>query len=134
MTAFATDHIPAHPFVIPASEGERIWFADSTVAIKASADSTDGALGLLECVFAAGDAPSRLVDYDEDVAYYVLEGAIQLAHGDEVTRLEAGGFAFLPRRTAKAFRVQEPGPARILLFSLPGGFEDLFPLAPSVPC
>jgi uncharacterized cupin superfamily protein len=121
-----TEHSPVRPFVIPPCTGQRIWFADSTVTIKASADSTDGALGLLECRFAAGHAPSRLVNYDEDVAYYVLEGVIQVAHDDEVTRLEAGGFAFLPRRTAKTFRVEEPGPARILLFSLPGGFENFF--------
>jgi hypothetical protein len=51
---------------------------------------------------------------------------IQVAHGDDVTRLEAGGFAFLPRTTANTFRVEGPEPARILLFALPGGFENFF--------
>jgi mannose-6-phosphate isomerase-like protein (cupin superfamily) len=117
---------PARPFVLPPGSGQRIWFAESEFTIKASAETTDGALGLLECVFPAGHAPSLLVDYDEDVAYYVLEGAIQVERDGRITRVEAGGFAFLPRRIGKAFRVEEPGPARILLFALPGGFENFF--------
>jgi mannose-6-phosphate isomerase-like protein (cupin superfamily) len=116
----------ARPLVRLPGDGRRIWFTGGELTIKASAEETDGALGLLECVFPSGHAPSLLVNNDEDVAYYVLEGTIQVAHGGDVTRLGAGGFAFLPRRTANTFRVEAPGPARILLFALPGGFESFF--------
>ena len=66
------------------------------------------------------------VHHDEHEAFYVLEGELDVACGDERYRAPAGSFTFLPRGVAHTFRVVGDAPARLLTFGLPGGMEGFF--------
>ena len=84
----------ARPFALEAGAGERIWFTDTEMTIKATAATTDGHLCLIETRAPAGHGPPMHVHHDEHEAFYVLEGELDVACGDERHRAPAGSFAF----------------------------------------
>jgi quercetin dioxygenase-like cupin family protein len=113
------------PSVIAPGEGERIWFTNAEMTVKASAESTDGHLTLIETHAPVGHGPPLHVHHDEHEAFYVLAGTLEVQCGDERHRAEAGAFAFLPARIPHTFKVIE-GPARFLTLAAPGGLEAFF--------
>jgi quercetin dioxygenase-like cupin family protein len=116
----------ARPFALQPGAGERIWFTNAEMTIKATAATTDGHLCLIETYAPAGHGPPMHVHHDEHEAFYVLEGELDVACGDERYGALAGSFAFLPRGVAHTFRVVGDAPARLLTFGLPGGMEGFF--------
>jgi mannose-6-phosphate isomerase-like protein (cupin superfamily) len=116
----------ARPFVVAAGDGERIWFAHESMTIKAAASSTGGEFALIETLAPVGEGPPLHVHHDEHEAFYVLEGELDVACGDERHRAPAGTFAFLPRGVAHTWRVVGAVPARFLTFVAPGGLEGFF--------
>ena len=120
-------HLPAvRPFVVAPEDGERIWFLQSTMTIKASAATTGGELSLLESLIAPGFGPPLHVHHDDHEAFYVLAGALDIVCGGERYQAGAGAFAFLPRGTSHAFRATSDQPVRLLTIGVPGGVEGLF--------
>jgi mannose-6-phosphate isomerase-like protein (cupin superfamily) len=65
------------------------------LTIKADAAATGGALGLVEGSIPFGHSPQLHVHRDEDEAFYVLDGAIDVVCGEERFRAERGAFAYL---------------------------------------
>ena len=57
-------------------EGSAVWFLGNRMVMKATAASTGGAFGLVESLIAPGAAPPMQVQYDEDEAFYVLDGEL----------------------------------------------------------
>ncbi len=96
------------------------------MSIKADAATTGGALGLAEGIIPAGHSPHMHVHRNEDEAFYVLEGTVDFACGDERFRGEAGAFVFLPRGLPHTFLGAGPGAARVLILLQPAGLEELF--------
>jgi mannose-6-phosphate isomerase-like protein (cupin superfamily) len=96
------------------------------MSIKADAAATGGVLGLAEGIIPPGHSASMHVHRDEDEAFYVLEGTVDFACGDERFRAEAGAFVFLPRGLPHTFLGVGPTAARVLILLLPGGLEELF--------
>ena len=64
--------------------------------------------------------------YQEDEAFYVLEGELTFRCGDETTRATAGSFVFLPRGVPHGFVVESDTPVRMLTLLVPGGGERIF--------
>src|SRR3954454_21461220 len=95
-----------------AGEGERIWFLNADMTVKATAGSTGGDLCLIEVRAPSGYATPLHVHHDEHEGFYVLEGALDVVCGEERYRAEAGSFAFLPVGIAHAFRVASEEPVR----------------------
>jgi mannose-6-phosphate isomerase-like protein (cupin superfamily) len=116
----------ARPFALAGDEGERIWFTNTSMTIKAAAATTGGELTLIESVAPVGFGPPLHVHHDEHEAFYVLEGELEVVCGAERYRAAAGAFAFLPRGVAHTFLVAGDRPARFLSISSPGGFEGFF--------
>jgi mannose-6-phosphate isomerase-like protein (cupin superfamily) len=114
----------ARPIVLGNGEGERIWFLNSEMTIKATAASTGGELFLMEACIPDGFSPPLHVHHDEHEAFYVLEGELDIVCGSERYRAGAGAFAFLPSGVAHTFRAV--GEARVLTIAVPGGVEDFF--------
>jgi len=54
------------------ADGERLWFSDAEVVVKASADTTGGAFCIIEEI-APLDTPLHVHEH-EDELFYVLEG------------------------------------------------------------
>lgn len=106
--------------------GERIWFTTNLMTVKATAETTGGAYGLLEAVAPAGSGPPLHLHHREDESFWILEGALTVVCGDETVRASPGSYVFLPRDVPHTFVVEGDAPARLLSMSTPGGLERYF--------
>ena len=113
-------------FILGPGEGTPVWFLGNLMVVKATAESTNGAYGLLESLVPAGSAPPLHVHHREDEAFWVLEGALTVRCGAETWRAPAGSYVFLPRGTPHTFRVDDDAPVRMLTLLTPGGGERFF--------
>lgn len=91
--------------------------------VKATSEQTGGAFNLLEVTCPSGYATSLQIHYAEDVAVYVLEGALTFFWGSEKRKALAGSYFFQPRGISHGFRVQSDTPARILYLTFPAGLD-----------
>jgi mannose-6-phosphate isomerase-like protein (cupin superfamily) len=95
-------------------QGEITWFFNALLTTKASMAETAGAYSLTEHLVTAASNPPMHVQVDEDEAFYVLDGAIELEVDGETIIAEPGTFAFVARGAAHCFRVLTPT-ARMLV-------------------
>jgi mannose-6-phosphate isomerase-like protein (cupin superfamily) len=107
-------------------EGQALWFLGNRMSVKATADSTGGAFGLVESLMPPGFSPPMHVHHREDESFYILEGELTLQCGERRFRAGAGAFVFLPRDVPHTFVVEGDRPARMLTFLTPGGGEGVF--------
>jgi len=113
-------------FALPPGEGQTIWFLRNRMTIKATAETTGGAFGLVESLVAPGFSPPLHVHHREDESFWVLEGELSMRCGDRTFRASAGSFVFLPRDVPHTFVVEGDTPARMLTLLTPGGGEGVF--------
>src|SRR3984885_12662637 len=91
--------------------------------LKASRQSTGGALSVFETSIAAG--PPLHVHDQDDECFYVLDGVLAVRCGGEAFDAAAGTFVFFPR--GRPGRCLATGAAAgLLLISDPGGIEVYF--------
>lgn len=120
------------PYVMSKEEGQLLESLGVVVAIKATAEQTGGTFNLFEVTCPPDYATPLHIHYTEDVAVYVLEGALTFYWGNEKKKTVAGSYIFQPRGTPHGFRVEDGTPTRILYMTMPAGF-DLFVLANELP-
>jgi quercetin dioxygenase-like cupin family protein len=105
---------------------DTFWWQGSLMKIKARAEDTGGALGLVEATFRQqGFGPPLHVHSREDEAFYVLEGQIRFRQADREFVAGPGTWVWGPRGVPHAFKVESQG-ARALVMVTPGGFERMF--------
>jgi quercetin dioxygenase-like cupin family protein len=109
---------------IGASEGT-YWWQGSLMKIKARAEDTGGALGIVEGTFYRGFGPPLHVHSREDEALYVVEGQIRFRLGDDEFVAGPGTWVWGARGVPHAFKVESER-ARALVVVTPGGFERMF--------
>lgn len=98
------------------------------IALPASV--TDGAAALVEGrVPAAMSGPPLHVHPSSEEAYYVIDGALVLYIGGEVTELKAGGVAYITRETEHTWATPLESGAHFLTLHTPGGYEQYHPAA-----
>jgi mannose-6-phosphate isomerase-like protein (cupin superfamily) len=113
-------------YALAAGQGERTWIVADTMTFKATGESTDGSLLLLENLTAPGGGPPPHVHTREDEFFYVLDGSFEIRIGDELHVVGPGGFAFVRRGTVHNFRNTAETPSRILIGFTPAGIEGFF--------
>jgi quercetin dioxygenase-like cupin family protein len=104
---------------------DAFWWQGSLMTIKARADDTGGALGLVEATFHQGFGPPLHVHRREDEAFYVLDGQIRFRQGDDEFVAGPGAWVWGPRGVPHAFKVESER-ARALIIVTPGGLERMF--------
>jgi quercetin dioxygenase-like cupin family protein len=104
---------------------DAFWWQGSLMTVKARAEDTGGALGLVEASFYRGFGPPLHVHSREDEALYVLEGRIRFRQGDDEFIAGPGTWVWGPRGVPHAFKVESES-ARALVIVTPGGFERMF--------
>jgi quercetin dioxygenase-like cupin family protein len=124
MTTSLTATTQGH--AIQAGGGDRIWIVGDTMTLKATSESTDGRLVLLENLTAPGGGPPPHLHTREDEFFYVLDGSFEIRIGDELHALGPGGYAYVPRGTVHNFRNTADTPSRILVGFTPAGIEGFF--------
>ena len=107
------------------TQQDAYWWQGSLMEIKARAEDTGGALGLVDGRFYRGFGPPLHVHSREDEAMYVLEGEIRFRQGDSELVAGPGTWVWHPRGIPHAFAV-ETETARALVVVTPGGFERMF--------
>ena len=112
--------------LVRAGDGRSLWVVGDTYTFKATGDSTGGALALLEASIPPGSGPPPHVHADEDEAFYVLAGALQVAAGEQILEARAGDFVFVPRGTLHSFKNLDVQAARALILSVPAGLDRFF--------
>jgi quercetin dioxygenase-like cupin family protein len=78
---------------------------------------------LFDAVCPPGFATPLHIHYAEDVAVFVLEGALTSFCGTDKCEAHTGSFLFQPKGTPHGFRVNGNSPARILYVTIPAGFD-----------
>jgi len=116
----------ADPQFVEPAEGSAIWFLRNRMVVKATANTTNGAFGLLETLLAPGFSPPLQVHHREDESFYILEGELTMQCGEKRFRATPGAFVFLPRDVPHTFVVEGDRPARMLTLLTPGGGEGVF--------
>jgi len=111
-------------FHVPVDGGERLALAGSEIVIRASAESTGGAFGIVEEI---APLDTRLhVHEREDEAFLILEGEHVITVGGVEHHVGPGDLVFGPRGVPHAQRRVVPRTGRLLLLITPSGFEGFF--------
>ena len=83
---------------VPAGEGPTTWFAGDTYTIKASRESTNGSLGLVDATVPPGGGPIAHIHTRTDEAFYVLSGQVEILDGARTFHRRHGRFRLHPAR------------------------------------
>lgn len=96
---------------------------------KATAEETGGNLICLEITVPAGHGIPMHTHSREDESFYVAEGTV-LIQGDDVENnqpMKPGAFFYGPRGRRHSFHNPGPGPAKLIVFAVPGtNLEAMF--------
>jgi quercetin dioxygenase-like cupin family protein len=111
--------------------GEARWWFGVLAEIKATAADTGGQFTLVEITAPPNAQGVRHVHHNEDEAFWVLEGDMDLEVGGTQIEMHAGNYALGPRDIPHSFATGDAG-CRVLFILTPGGFEGLI-MATSVP-
>jgi quercetin dioxygenase-like cupin family protein len=111
------------PIVSGPGEGEALWFLGILATVKSSAETTGGAVAVIEHQAPRGAGSPLHVHSREDEWFYVLEGELTFWVGGEVSVAPAGTFVFGPKGIQHTFIVNSEE-ARFLLVTEPAGFEQ----------
>jgi quercetin dioxygenase-like cupin family protein len=102
------------------------WQGGGLMEIKARAEDTGGALGLIDGRFYDhGYGPPLHVHSREDEAMYVVEGQLRFRRGDDEFVAGPGTWVWQPRGVPHTFTVESES-ARALVVFTPGGLERMF--------
>ena len=110
------------PIALRQDEGESIWFLGVLATIKASAETTDGRVAVIDHLAPEGSGSPLHVHHKEDEWFYVTEGELTFWIGGQVVKAPAGSFVYGPREIPHTFDVVS-AQARFLLGTDPGGFD-----------
>ena len=113
-------------FALDQQDGKSVWFLGTLMTLKATAEQTNGAFGLIEQTLSPGFSPPLHVHHREDEAFYLLEGEASFYCGDQRFSARPGTLVFFPRNIPHWFRIEGNGPARLLQFNFPSGLENFF--------
>jgi quercetin dioxygenase-like cupin family protein len=103
--------------------GEALWFLGTLATVKASSETTQGRVAVIEHLAPQGSGSPLHVHHNEDEWFYVLEGELTFWVGGRLFEAGAGSFVYGPREIPHTFVVSSPE-ARFLLVAEPAGFEN----------
>jgi quercetin dioxygenase-like cupin family protein len=98
-------------------EGRQFWTGIAEARVKV--ESGAGDFSVFESSPPPGAAPPLHVHRSYDEAWYVIEGTVTFALGQERSQRGAGSFVFVPRGLAHSFANPGPGAARVLVIGSP---------------
>jgi len=111
------------PYAFQCGEGQNLQLLGAQAFVKAASEQTGGVFNLFDVACLPGFTTSLHIHYAEDVAVYVLEGALTFFWGDAKKEAVAGTYFFQPRGTPHGFRVEGETPARFLYMTFPAGLD-----------
>jgi quercetin dioxygenase-like cupin family protein len=113
-------------YALAKDEGLAIWTMGERMTMKATQALTGNAFTLIEDLVAPGGEPPPHLHENEDEAYYILDGEMDVTIGDQTFHARPGSFVFLPRLVPHHWKVVGAAPVRFLVFFVPSGIEGFF--------
>jgi quercetin dioxygenase-like cupin family protein len=113
------------PIALEPDEGEALWAFGFLATLKASSETTQGHVAVIEHLGPRGTGSPLHVHHREDEWFYVLAGELTFWVGGEVVNARAGAFVYGPRDVPHTFMVASEQ-ARFLLVAEPAGFDAFF--------
>jgi len=89
-------------------------------------EATRGAISVLTGWHKPGEGPPDHVHFDQEEAFFILEGTYELTVDGETTTAGAGTVVFIPRSVVHRFKNVGDTTACMLDWSLPGGQDHYF--------
>ena len=120
----AAPHGPV-PFVLAASEGERMIAGDQLYTILGNQSHSDGMFIALLTEGPIGSAIPRHQHEKVTELFHCLNGQMEMYAGDSFVMLDAGDFLHVPAKTPHSFQLKKHD-TRFLGFITPGHFEPFF--------
>jgi quercetin dioxygenase-like cupin family protein len=129
---------PLCGYALADDEGQTLWSMGERMTLKATRALTNYAFTVIENLVMPGSEPPSHIHQNEDEAYYILEGEMQVIIGKDTFHVKPGSFVFLPRRVPHHCKVLGGSPARFLVFFTISAIEGFFiemsdPDVPPVP-
>ena len=118
------------PIALAPDEGEALWALGFLATVKASSETTEGRVAVIEHLGPRGAGSPLHVHHREDEWFYVLEGELTLWVGGKVVNAATGSFVYGPRDVPHTFLVASEQ-ARFLLVAEPAGFDLYFTHSPN---
>jgi quercetin dioxygenase-like cupin family protein len=97
------------------------WFLNAIHLLLAHIESGDGAYSLIHLTAPPCFETPYHLHYDEDEAFYVLEGELTVIRDGEKILAGAGSYVSLPRGVPHGFRSSCNQNSRVLIHAIPGG-------------
>lgn len=94
------------------------------IRILLSGEQTGGQFTMIEGIMPPGGDGGLHVHHREDESMHLLEGELEVTIGKQVFPLAAGESYFAPRGIPQRLRNLSSAPARSLLVTTPGGFDE----------
>jgi quercetin dioxygenase-like cupin family protein len=117
------DSMQITPYALQRGEGHPVQLGGVQAFVKATSEQSAGAFNLFVVSCLPGYTTALHIHYAEDVAIYVLEGALTIFWGDEKRTAAAGSYFFQPRGIPHGFRVEGETPAQLLYMTFPAGLD-----------
>jgi quercetin dioxygenase-like cupin family protein len=111
--------------IAPEHRADTYWWQGGLYRMKARAEDTGDAVGLVEASLYRGFGPPLHVHRREEEAFYVIEGEVRFRRGDDEFVGGPGSWVWGPRNVPHTFKVESQS-ARALILVTPGGFERMF--------
>ena len=112
---------------VASGEGKTLWVLGDLYEFKATGEDTGGTFALWETTTPPGNpGPPPHIHHNEDEAFYILEGELELTVEGRASVVGAGTFVNIPKGTLHTFRNAGTTPARFLGLVAPAGFEGFF--------
>jgi len=96
------------PIALQPGEGETLWAFGALATIKASSETTDSRVAVIEHLAPQGAGSPLHVHHREDEWFYVTEGTVTFWVGGKVIEAPAGSFVYGPRDIPHTFLVTSP--------------------------
>ncbi|MEZ5184914.1 MAG: cupin domain-containing protein [Candidatus Nanopelagicales bacterium] len=110
----------------PAGTAPMTWAMGSLFEQVLSGEESGGPLGVALVTQPPGVATPLHRHTHESEAFFLIDGSMTYRAGDDMFRLDAGDFIWLPMGLPHAFRVTGRTPARMLALTTPGGLLRLY--------
>lgn len=111
------------PYMNTYQDVQRLQSLGVLISINATLEQTGGIFNLFEVLCPIKYETPLHIHYAEDVAIFVVGGALEIFWGKEKKNAPPGSFFFHPKGTPHGFRVHGKSPARILYITIPAGFD-----------
>lgn len=106
-------------------DAELLWFGDSLVTVRVSAQSGVQGMSVLEMTLPIGHSPPLHIHRNQDEIFHILEGTMRFhVNGGEMTA-HAGQTVLAPRNVPHTFRIESPEGARVLVMTQGPDFENM---------